>query len=421
VLILTSAGVFLLSREQNTVSTNQATASKNETQALILQIPDKENGTAASQNFKSLNNISTNKGSAQHRSGLVSSIGEALANLNNKSVAATIRESEAEIKDAMTGLSLRPQDLAITASNSPLGAQKIDRHKPNRSFQKRDGGTWTSLLLNIWDNPAYTGAGGKLTLSYDDKMSFFDYWRGGIYRDHFAVDGRIPKTPFNVGVYHDRALNAYSMKTGTAFTLSARTIRLGSGYLVLGGGVSALTKRFYRNTQHYSEPVEMTFGLKEVSKERTFTSRSTALSLEAGAWYQAKNMIAGVALKNANEPLFGYAESGEHLNRSWHFTGGYRIEVGKLQILPMLEVERNKLFSQASASIMTTFDDKITLGAAYQNISPVTQRGDKVAYAGIKAFNRLTLFTSYGRNGEMAAKGINRHIVHTGLRFQFSK
>jgi hypothetical protein len=331
-----------------------------------------------------------------------------------------INEKLAEAKEAMKAVSLRGQKLGFVSAGSPLLAQDVKHRKKNKAAAERNGAAWASVFLNIWDNPAYTGASGKLAFSFEDNMSFFDYWRNGIYRDYFAADGRIPKTPFSVGVYHDRAINAYSMKTATAFTTSARVLPVGSGYVSIGMGVSRLSKRFFRPSGniHFYGQEEPTLGLKEVTRKRTFTTLNTALSLEAGAWYQGKNLLAGVAVKNANEPQFGYMEQGERLEREWQFTGGYRLGLGKFQLMPLIEIEHNNLFNQASASILTTFDDKISFGGALQNISPVTMHSDKVVYAGAKVCNAVTFFTSYGRNGEMAAKGINRHIIQTGLRFQ---
>ena len=330
-----------------------------------------------------------------------------------------VTQTLADVKNTMAAFAVRQQERGLASATTPLSAKPLKYAKRKKNTAIQDGSSWTSLFLNIWDNPAYTGASGKLALSYDDHMSFFDYWQSGIYRDYFAVDGRIPKTPFSVGVYHDRGINAYSRKTATALTASARVLNIGRGYLTLGGGISHLSKRYFRTENvHHSDKADITFGLAEVMKKRTFTTLNTAISLEAGAWYQSKNLIAGVSVKNANQPLFGYTEQGERLDRSWHFTGGYRIGLGKFQVLPVLQVERNKLYSQANASILATFDDKISLGGAIQNISPVSPKGDKVAYAGAKVFDNVTIFTSYGRNGEMAAKGINRHIIHTGIRFQ---
>jgi type IX secretion system PorP/SprF family membrane protein len=427
---LLAAGIYFWNGTENTTAVNNQLVVKKEIQHLpeqnTLAPSVAEQGTHSSLNHVEKNSyfISTQTQKKEQRtnataSELISPQAPVEKILENLSPApGQVAANSSITRTKLDRLASLVTNLDLTSGNNPLIADQAGRYKHRKGAGPRNRSTWSGLLFNIWDNPAYTGATGSLSLVYDDQMSFFDYGRNALYRDVFAADWQIPSTPFRIGAYHDRALNFYSLKTGTAFTLSARTLRAGKGYLSLGASVGSTSKKLFVNSFHYSDQYDINFGFNEVTRQRAFTSTNSTLSVDAGAWYQSDKFMGGISVKNANAPRFGYTEEGERLSRTWDMSAAYRFSLNKFQVMPVIKVERNKIFAQATTSLLVTYNDRITIGGTYQNISPVTLRGDVLAYVGVKAFNRLTIFSSYGLSTEMAAKDINQHFIQSGLRFQ---
>jgi hypothetical protein len=286
----------------------------------------------------------------------------------------------------------------------------------NRNIGRNESGKLTTYAF--WKNPAYTGEQGKLNLSFDDKISYLKGEEYSACQDNFGAEYSLPKSRFSVGVYHQRLLKYFSLKTTSGLSTSARLFNLGNGYFKAGAGITYLSSKLFKNNLNYNDQIDPRAGFVYTTREHDFTSVQNTIGADAGMWYNSPHLMAGVSAKNINQPLFGRLEEGARLRREWQLAAAYTIPVKDFSIMPFAEIKTNALNRQAGTMLLVSYKNVVTVGAAYQNVPLQTIRGDIMAFASVEIKNRLRIYGMYGKNMEMQRLDLQQHNIETGLRYQ---
>ncbi len=311
--------------------------------------------------------------------------------------------------------------LVENSFNSLPGAT---RYPAKSTAQKHRQKNFTALssdkitTYGFWQNPAYTGSQGKLNLSFDDRFVYLNGERYSACQNNFGAEFTLPKSRFALGIYHQRFLKQFSLKTNSGLTASARLFNIGNGHVKAGFGATYLSSKLFKNTLSYSDQIDAKAGFVHTTRERNFTSEQFTVGADAGIWYSSPRVMAGFSAKNINQPRFGRLEEGQRLRREWQMAAGYSIPMNDISVTPWAEVRSTAITKQASAMLLLSYKNIITLGAGYTNISPLTYRGDVMVQASAEIKQRLIVYGMYGQNMEMQNIGLQQIILQSGLRYQ---
>ena len=86
--------------------------------------------------------------------------------------------------------------------------------------------------------------------------------------------------------------------------------------------------------------------------------------------------------------------------------------------MPMALVTRQSKVNQANFELTGVYLDKYMLTAAYQNIDPLSGKGNAALYAGVVVKKALRLFVSYGDDFDWEQIGISDVFFHAGIKYQ---
>jgi hypothetical protein len=74
--------------------------------------------------------------------------------------------------------------------------------------------------------------------------------------------------------------------------------------------------------------------------------------------------------------------------------------------------------NQANVTLTAVYKDKYMVTAAYQNIDPLTGRGNASIYAGVVVMKDFRLFISYGDDIDWEQAGVSDVFFHAGIKYQ---
>ncbi len=310
----------------------------------------------------------------------------------------------------------KPQFTPAEIETVPARETSYDLNKKSEDHSKQVS-VGQSIFYNIWNNPAYTGSEAKYNINTQARfVSFNKAYRPGT--DYFmSFDSRIDKINSGVGVYAIRSISP-SLATNTiGLTYSYKLKLTENAVLSFGTGLNVSNSIPYYESHYVNQKAVANSFLFIPNGEALASVNSRVTAADAGVWFDNKNFLTGLSVKNLNQPT--YPESGK-IPPHYIFTAGYKVNIiDNLQILPLVEIHKIGNVYEQQVSLLLGFKKYFMAGLAYQNINPATPYGDLSLYASGQLIGGLRIFAGYGYTTANGDGSYRYKILQSGLRYQF--
>ena len=395
---------------------NAATAS-------VVMLHESHSSTAAflsnnSSSASAYNNSLSNKNRAANNAFASANNESVIASSNSISTAASEGTSDMQEFVLTNDFNAKgkPQFTPAEIELVPFRETSYDLNKKSEDHSKQVS-VGQSIFYNIWNNPAYTGSEAKYNINTQARFVSFDKtYRPGT--DYFmSFDSRIDKINSGVGVYAIRSISP-SLATNTiGLTYSYKLQLTENAVLSFGTGLNVSNSVPYYESHYVNQKAVANSFLFIPNGEALTSVTSRVTAADAGIWFDNKNFLTGLSVKNLNQPV--YPESGQ-IPPHYIFTAGYKVNIiDNLQILPLVELHKIGGTYEQQVSFLLGFKKYFMAGLAYQNINPATPYGDLSLYASGQVLGGLRIFAGYGYTTANGDGSYRYKILQTGLRYQF--
>ena len=412
------------SSKENEINTDANTDSKGSAStASAITKHESHSSTSAflsnnSSSASAYNNSLSNKNRAANNAFASANNESVIASSNSISTAASEETSDMQefVLTNYFNAKGKPQFTAAEIETVPAMETSCDLNKKSEDHSKQVS-VGQSIFYNIWNNPAYTGSEAKYNINTQARFVSFDKtYRPGT--DYFmSFDSRIDKINSGVGVYAIRSISP-SLATNTiGLTYSYKLKLTENAVLSFGTGLNVSNSVPYYESHYVNQKVVANSFLFIPNGEALASVNSRVTAADAGVWFDNKNFLTGLSVKNLNQPT--YPESGK-IPPHYIFTAGYKVNIiDNLQILPLVELHKIGNTYEQQVSLLLGFKKYFMAGLAYQNINPATPYGDLSLYASGQVLGGLRIFAGYGYTTANGDGSYRYKILQTGLRYQF--